>query len=252
MSSIRCQQCGLVNWATQELCRRCASPLSYAANFQVPAKQYPPNSAGGYTYAQSHQPYYAAQPANQKVGLAIASMVLSLIGCATAPIGLILGIIAYKKAKRYPMEYGGKGFAVAGIVVSSVMMFVFVPIVAAIAIPNLLASRRAANEGSAISSLRKLAAAESSFAQQKGVYLCANLAELGAAGHIDSVLARGEKSGYRFAVSNLVDGGCEMYATPISKSTGTRSFYISTNEGVIRAADKIGLKAGPNDPVLGN
>lgn len=238
------------------MCKRCTTPLGGTANFQMPDAasdySYTPVGSGYANDSQSYQRYYAPQPANQKIGMAVASMVLSLIGCATAPIGLILGIVAYKRAKRYPMEYGGKGFAVAGIVISSVMMFFFVPIVAAISIPNLLAARRAANEGSAVASLRTLAAAESSYAAQKGRYACAELAELGTANQIDSVLARGEKSGYKFAISNLPNGGCELYATPISKSTGTRSFYVSTQEGVIRGANKIGSKAGPGDPPLGN
>ena len=253
MSSIKCSQCGLVNWSTQETCKRCAAPLdaapAYHQNSYTTGSYTAPPTGSGYAYPQSYQPYYG-QPANQKIGMAVASLVLSLIGCGTAPIGLILGIIAYKKAKRYPMEYGGAGFAVAGIAISSVMMFLFIPIMAAIAIPNLLAARRAANEGSAISTLRTISIAESRYGTMQRRADCAELSELAAVNYVDSAVAKGEKSGYKFSIVKNYDGSCEMHAVPVSKSSGTRSFYISSTEGVIRGADKIGLKAGPDDPAI--
>lgn len=252
MSSIKCLQCGLVNWATQENCKRCGTPVGAAGDYQpsYSADSYAPPSAGaGCSSAHSYQPYYG-QPVNQKTGMAIASLVLSLIGCGTAPLGLIFGIIAYRKAKRYPMEYGGKGLATAGIVISSIMMFVFVPIVAAVAIPNLLAARRAANEGSALHSLRTIAIAQSRFSVEQGKPECGELLELRAKNHIDSVLAGGEKSGYKFSVVKNYDGSCDMHAQPVSRSTGTRSFFISSDEGVFRGADKFGLKADEDDPEI--
>jgi hypothetical protein len=258
MSSIKCPQCGLVNWATQEACKRCASPLGtaadgYQSSYSTGSYSAPPTSGGYTNYSQNYQPYYAARPVDQKIGLAVASLVLSLIGCGTAPFGLILGIVAYKKAKRYPMEYGGKGLAIAGIVLSSLMMFFIVPIIAAIAIPNLMAARRAANEGSAIATLRTIAAAESRYAVQQPARECGELADLHSVNYIDSVVATGQKNGYRFSVVKNHDGSCEIHAVPISNSTGTRSFYVSSYEGVIRGADKIGLKAGPSDPdIRGN
>ena len=255
MSSIKCPQCGLVNWATQDACKRCASPLSaavdsYQPEYSTGSYSAPPTSGGYTNYSQNYQPYYSPRPVDQKIGLAVASLVLSLIGCGTAPIGLILGIVAYKKAKRYPMEYGGQGLALAGIILSSLMMFFVVPIIAAIAIPNLLAARRAANEGSAISTLRTIAAAESRYAVQQPTRQCGELADLHSVNYIDAAVASGQKSGYRFSIVKNGDGSCEMHAVPISKSSGTRSFYISSYEGVIRGADKIGLKAGPSDPDL--
>jgi hypothetical protein len=180
--------------------------------------------------------------------MAIASLVLSLIGCGTAPLGLIFGIIAYKKAKRFPMEYGGKGFAIAGIAISSVMMFLFVPIIAAISIPNLLAARRAANEGSAISTLRTIAIAQARYNSMAARTECADLAELAKINFIDSVAASGQKSGYKFSIVKNYDGSCEMHAVPVSNSTGTRSFYTSSYDAVIHGGNKFGLKAGPDDP----
>jgi type II secretory pathway pseudopilin PulG len=146
------------------------------------------------------------------------------------------------------MEYGGQGLALAGIILSSLMMFFVVPIIAAIAIPNLLAARRAANEGSAISTLRTIAAAEARYAVQQPTRQCGELADLQSVNYIDSVVASGQKNGYKFSIVKNGDGSCEMHAVPDSKSSGTRSFFVSSYEGVIRGADKFGLKAGPSDP----
>src|SRR5688572_10053396 len=71
-------------------------------------------------------------------------------------------------------------------------------IIAAIAIPNLLASRRAANEGSAQSSLRTIHSSEAVYQATAGNGLFGNLAELAGQSLIDSVLSTGTKSGYTF------------------------------------------------------
>ncbi len=74
-------------------------------------------------------------------------------------------------------------------------------IIAAIAIPNLLASKRAANEGSAIASLRTVTGAEATYAATIGNGAYANLAGLAGQGLIDSVLGGSTKSGYNFAAT---------------------------------------------------
>jgi prepilin-type N-terminal cleavage/methylation domain-containing protein len=74
-------------------------------------------------------------------------------------------------------------------------------IIAAIAIPNLLASRRAANEGSAQSSVRAIHSAQIVYQSTtgNGAY-AANLLALNGQQLIDGVLSTGTKSGYSFAV----------------------------------------------------
>jgi hypothetical protein len=61
-------------------------------------------------------------PGGQKKGLAIASLAAAVIGFFTlglgAVVGLGLGIAALFKASRNPAEYGGRGIAIAGVVVS--------------------------------------------------------------------------------------------------------------------------------------
>ena len=139
-------------------------------------------------------------------------------------------------------------------------------IIAAIAIPNLLASRRAANEGSAQSSLRTIHSAEGTYQSTVGAGNYGTLAQLGAQNLIDPVLTTGGKSGYNFAVTptDLVVGTspATFYATGVPQVTagvgqsGTRRFGIST-DGVMHG-DATALTAYANEaavlaaPALGN
>jgi len=72
-------------------------------------------------------PSPAAPPTGQRKGLAIASLVIGLIGLVSfglfgvgAMIGLVLGGVAIWKATKQPSEYGGRGIAVGGVVVNAV------------------------------------------------------------------------------------------------------------------------------------
>jgi type IV pilus assembly protein PilA len=114
-------------------------------------------------------------------------------------------------------------------------------IIAAIAIPNLLASRRAANEGSAQSSLRTLHSAEATYQATAGNGAFGSMANLNANSLVDSVLATNSKSGYTYAVTNGAGLGANATfwasAVPTTTSgvtqTGTRRFGI-TETGVLR------------------
>jgi type IV pilus assembly protein PilA len=135
-------------------------------------------------------------------------------------------------------------------------------IIAAIAIPNLLRSRTAANEASAAGSVRTLNTAEITYSATypKRGY-APNLATLGPgptgtktqtpehADLIDDTLgnisckagAWCSKSGYQFRVKAVCKlqhcGEYLVVATPVTtNTTGTRSF-CSTSDGVIRSAD---------------
>ena len=112
-------------------------------------------------------------------------------------------------------------------------------IVASIALPNLLASRRAANEGSAQQSLRTIASCETTYLFTEGAGSYTDLPGLGAKTLTDSVLASGTKSGYTF-VAVAQAGSTPLYwayAVPITTSgfakTGSRRFAIS-EDGVLR------------------
>jgi prepilin-type N-terminal cleavage/methylation domain-containing protein len=117
-------------------------------------------------------------------------------------------------------------------------------IIAAIAIPNLLASKRAANEGAAQSTLRTLTAAEATYQATIGAGNYGNLTELQGQGLIDSVLGAGTKSGYVFLVAEVdrqtvapfapasyLSTASTQNATGVTAS-GTRNF-VSDETGVI-------------------
>src|SRR5918996_5446711 len=79
-------------------------------------------------------------------------------------------------------------------------------IIAAIAIPNLLAPRRAANEGSAQSSMRTIHSAEATYQATTGNGAFADtLAALDGVDLIDPVLGTGIKSGYNFDIPEVTE-----------------------------------------------
>jgi prepilin-type N-terminal cleavage/methylation domain-containing protein len=117
-------------------------------------------------------------------------------------------------------------------------------IIAAIAIPNLLASRRAANEASAQSSCRTIHSAEAAYQATAGNGVFGTAAQLATNSLIDSLLGTASataKSGYLIAVTAGAGTGANatFYATAVPSSTsgvtqtGTRRFGI-TQVGVMR------------------
>lgn len=115
-------------------------------------------------------------------------------------------------------------------------------IIAAIAIPNLLASRRAANEGSAQSSMRTIHSAQATYQATSGNGAYADdLTDLSGVNLIDTVLSGGTKSGYDFDIVEQAGSGASavygLYGFPdittgVSQS-GTRRFGV-TGVGVMR------------------
>jgi type IV pilus assembly protein PilA len=112
----------------------------------------------------------------RRTGLAVTALVLSILSLCTAA-GLIvggltacvLGIVAAVKASKYPGEYGGMPMAITAIVLS-VLSFMSIPMIAAIAIPSLLRARVSANESSAIGDLRTVITGEAAYQSANGGY----------------------------------------------------------------------------------
>ena len=118
-------------------------------------------------------------------------------------------------------------------------------IIAAIAIPNLLRSKMAANEASAVASLRTLNTASISYSTTWGQFP-GGLGSLGpvasgtaptsaTADLIDSVLAGGIKAGYTITYTpGASNASYSITAAPTTAGvTGTRYFYTDQS-GVIR------------------
>lgn len=203
----------------------------------------------------------AMPPVSLLVGGAVVWLFAYLFGTAGAVIGGLLillaipggvasGIAAIVKANRMPKTYGGKGIAIAGIAISGVALLT-VPLIAAIAIPNVMAARRAANESTALAAMQRITSAQLMYAKDVGNGYCAEIPTLGGLTLIDMETSKGELNGYRFYVNSLPGGGCEIHGVPKTLSDGNRSFYISTTEKLLRAGLREGSPAGPSDPLVG-
>jgi type IV pilus assembly protein PilA len=244
MQSIKCSQCGFVGWSGAESCKMCGTRV-----FQKSPQSLP-------------RDHYMAER-DLKKGLAVFSLVLGVINLFTigmlgvgAILGIILAVVAMNQVNRDPYVYGGKGLATAGLITSILSLVIMVPIgiVAAIAIPNLLASRRAANEGATISVLRKIHSAEATYQATVGNGQFGTLEQLAAEHLIAPEIANGARYGYQFKVELTTDidnlAGFEATGVPLTyPNSGRRSFYVSEN-GVIRAADNQGSPATKDDPPL--
>jgi hypothetical protein len=119
--------------------------------------------------------------------------------------------------------------------------------IAVLTMPNLLSSRKSANESSAVGSLRTLNTALISYSSKDSLRSYpADLSQLSP--YIDANLATGEKSGYRFhyrAVDADHDGIAESFiasAEPIQPgTTGTQTFAIDQT-GVVKRQSAPGTK----------
>src|SRR5262245_33915576 len=89
-----------------------------------------------------------------------------------------------------------------------IIVVAIIGIIASIAIPTLLASRRAAHAGSTQSSLRTIHSSEATYQATSGNGNFGSMTELNTANLIDAVLASNTKSGYTFVVTetDLVAG----------------------------------------------
>jgi len=216
-----CSSCGNDVAVGERFCRVCGKEI---AADSPPAPALAPPSEGTVFPAQTS-------------GKAIASLVcgLFLFAFPFSILAVVLGHLAVSEIRKSAGRLKGEGMAIAGLVLGYVGLAVIpvILIIAAIAIPNLLRARMAANEAMAASSVRTLLSAEvgySSLHPDIG-YTC-KLSDLADTGFLDSRLASGQKSGYVFELTDCRaanEGGANtefrVVAYPMTRDqTGTRAF----------------------------
>jgi type IV pilus assembly protein PilA len=147
-----------------------------------------------------------------------------------------------------------KGFSL----IELLIVVAIILIIAAIAIPNLVRSKMAANEASAVATMRTLNTSAVSYSTTYGAYPT-NLTDLGpaatpsstAADLIDSVLANdpATKSGYTFTWTAANSNSTyTLFANPVTTGvTGQRGFFTNQS-GVIRA-DPSGSATSSSTPI---
>jgi len=185
----------------------------------------------------------------QTSGKAIASLICGILGffLPAAIVAVIMGHLSLSDIRHSAGRLTGRGMAIAGLALGYLGLAILpVLIVAAIAIPNLLHARMAANEASAVGSLRTLNTACLAYSSQYNSYP-PSLSSLGpgaqpgpaAAGLIGNELASGQRSGYLFTYEPRPDANgavssFALRADPITAgATGVRYFF-EDQSGVIR------------------
>src|SRR5579884_3899793 len=138
-----------------------------------------------------------------------------------------------------------KGFSL----IELLIVVAIILIIAAIAIPNLIRSRMAANEASAVSGIRAITTAEHAYstAYPDVGYTC-SLTALGppasgqppastASDILDPVISAGVKSGYSFAVNNCTGTPGANYqssAVPLTVGGSGQRAFCSDGTGIIQ------------------
>jgi type IV pilus assembly protein PilA len=227
-------------------CSSCGNSLSGAATPRSPGIPISPSVSMAYAGPQ------------ETSGKATASLICGIVAYIILPFfaaipAIILGHLALLDIKKRAGQLKGNGLAIAGMVMGYAQV-VFLPIIliiAAIAIPNLLRAKMAANEASTVASLRTYNSAMVIYATQcQNVGFPASVQNLGPGnGDCDGAnlisvqlsMPAAIKNGYRFFYSpgpanNL--GRVVNYtitADPESENASGIRHFFTDESGVIRA-----------------
>ncbi len=237
-----CSNCGAENPDNVRFCHNCGRPLTAEA-----AVMFQPAGAA------PQPPAYTGPQENS--GKAIASLMLGIFALPLNILllpgisAVVLGHLALGQIKRSAGRLKGQGMAIAGLVMGylSIAVIPIMLIIAAIAIPNLLRSRIAANEASAVGAMRTINTAQITYASTyPDIGFTCSLMELNgtgatysakSAGLIDSTLASGQKSGYRFTLRNCSGSPVESYqatAEPVAAGQSGQRAFCTDQSAVIR------------------
>lgn len=248
---IPCPKCGVAVPETNRFCAACGTDVNSGAS------------------ASTQPGALVAQP--ETSGKAIASLVLGIcvfiLGILTGIPAIIFGHLAHSEIKKSAGRLQGEGMALAGLILGylSIVFIPFILIIAAIAIPNLLRAKMAANEAATVGSMRTVVTAAITYSTTYthgfpesltllGPPADGSTVNAGAAGLITLELAGGQVYGYTFTYQASSSSGnstldtFKLNADPVtSGTTGMRHFYVDQT-GVIRFQD--GGPANENSPPL--
>jgi type IV pilus assembly protein PilA len=229
-------------------CSGCGNNVAAGEKFcRVCGKEAPPPAA---TTPVAETPALTA-PAETS-GKAIVSLVcgLFLFAFPMSILAIIFGHISLSEIRKSAGRLKGEGMAIAGLVLGYLGLagIPFILIIAAIAIPNLLRARMAANEASAVAVVRTLVVAEVGYSSMHpdAGYTC-TLADLAGAGLIDAKLASGQKAGYAFELTgctasadSVANVKYRVVAYPMVRNQTGRRAFCADESGVVKA-DENGL-----------
>jgi type IV pilus assembly protein PilA len=238
-------------------CRNCAQSIADDAQFC-------PSCGRGFAMSGAPSPTGFGMPNSTQIppayptyaqtsGKAIASLVCGILFffLPAAIAAIVLGHISYSEIKRSLGRLQGRGMALAGMILgyTGIAVVPIVLIIAAIAIPNLLRSRMAANEASAVSTLRTYNMALVTYAGAcPKIGFPESLEKLGPggkscehAGVLPSSLAQEAplQHGYLFSYEPGEPNEVGLVTTftvtadPVNNASGVRHFYTDQT-GVIR------------------
>jgi type IV pilus assembly protein PilA len=243
-----------------KLCPYCAKPIEDYAQI-CPFCQ-----RNLVTPASTPGVYSAIPPGNPETsGKAIASLVCGILFffLPSAIVAVVMGHLSLSDMRKSAGRLGGRGMAIAGLVLGYLgLSFVPILIIAAIAIPNLLRAKMAANEAAAVASLRAYNTALARYAEEcpkQGYPPNPTHLELDGSRrntcpeeNMTSIPQGGEfplKFGYRYfyiPMNRDAEGHISKYglaADPVAPgATGVRHFYTDET-GTIRSSLRSGADA---------
>lgn len=127
---------------------------------------------------------------------------------------------------------GSRGFTLLELLIITAV----IAIIASIALPNYLSAKKAANETSAINSMRALVVAEENYRTAKGgATAYTDLTGLKNSGHLNKTLANGAMSGYTFILQGQPTASTFAFKAVYQDGGGDRYFYVDQS-GVVRAS----------------
>jgi type II secretory pathway pseudopilin PulG len=242
------------------ICRYCAAEIADGSQFC--------SKCGAPLGTQAIAPPVPPPMGAQTSGKAIASLIC---GCLffifpAAIVAVVLGHLALSEVRKSAGGLKGQGIATTGLVLgySGVVAIPLILIIAAIAIPNLLRAKIAANEATAVGSVRMYNVAlqqYSEMCQDRGYpvspeSLGPGKGDCDGSGLLDRTLASAnpQKSGYVFYYRpGLPDASGHITrftvnADPIEQNTLGMRYFFSDESGVIRWST--GHAASEQSPAL--